>query len=302
MHWPGLVLLAGTVAALPQPNGWEDWQSGSKAQSSSKTAASSVALPSGLPMPHWANSSASFDTNTTKTVPHVQTDAGWHDWNSIAPSKPTSSGKSWGGNDIKPSSVDEHYGHGGPGTESPGSSNRHDQWYNQPAMYDIPVPTATLAPARHWHTNPFDDKHLRPTENNNIYFSAGGTSSPRVAHQMAWLSAKFTSNAVLLDDSDRCTHTLTASSNSLVVVFKDKSAFQLAKSLWHADIVLVLNSDKCGTGANCYLKVVKLSFDEQYLTCTIGISIIDFHEAISYFDFEWGTYTLGRNPHNPGKP
>ncbi|KAK5098664.1 hypothetical protein LTR24_001770 [Lithohypha guttulata] len=237
---------------------------------------------------HWTRNTST--TTSTTLSSSTSNKSGWGAW------QRPGTGSSYDGSSRSGSSSSSNT-HNNFASSDPSSSGQWENWYNQPAMYNVPVPTATLAPARHWNSNPKDLVHLHPTEDNKVYYAPDGGSSSKIAHQMAWMFANFTSNAVLLDDSDLCTYSFSVNTNTLVVTFKDSFSFQTAKSLWGAGVIYVLNSDQCNDAdetANCYLKAVSLSFDEKSFVCTMSISVVGFQDAVSYFDFEWGTHVPGR--------
>lgn len=194
-------------------------------------------------------------------------------------------------------------GGSGSGWGSQGSGAHPSAWWQGTPVFDSPpAETATLAPGRHWGIDGSDSQHLKPAGKNKLYFSPGGNGSPDTEHQMAWLDAEFLAGTVLLDNSDLCKYEFDASSSTLSIKFDGKQAFELAKSLWATNTLFVLNSNKCNTGANCYLRANEAKFIDDGLECDVSAKILEFHDAVGFFDLEWGRWSPNGGGKNGWKP
>ena len=118
----------------------------------------------------------------------------------------------------------------------------------------------------------------------------------QVSHQVAWLTANYTSEAIILDHSSLLTYTYSASSNSIFISFKSSAAKSLAQQNWKntSELLFVVHSSSCSEGGSCYLKATSVHFDQSSLSCTVSRSSIGFEAAISFFDFEWGVSRPGK--------
>lgn len=170
-----------------------------------------------------------------------------------------------------------------------------DAWYDQPPLFSVDAPAATLVPITHWDTDRTDTKNLIPSKQNSMYYATDGESSAYTTHRMAWVHANFTSEAVLLDNSVFLSYNYSPSSQTLIVTFSVKAAYEIAAATWGRSVLFVTNDGKCGADEACFLRVVSLTFDEKRLVCTLSVTPVDFQSAVNYFDYEWGL-------HRPAKP
>ncbi|KAJ9653328.1 hypothetical protein H2198_007470 [Neophaeococcomyces mojaviensis] len=298
----GLLAILHTAVAAPH---WGDWQASSLSSSTSlstgnptrssqtttwsKTTSTPVTKTTTI-QSHWEEWGNKTTTTTTKTRTRPATSTFYAGWNNWSPSGGSGDSRNPNSNQNSNSPSDHEFY-----SSNVVNNDGWDRWYDQPPLYSQAAPTATLVATTHWNLDKSDTANVVAGNQNSIYYATNGDSSPSIMHQMAWVHANFTSDAVLLDHSDLLTYNYVPASQALTVTFQDKTAFVTAQTSWKQGVIMVTNDGKCGADESCYLKVTKLSFDENSLVCTMSISSIEFQQAVSYFDYEWGVYRPGTN-------
>lgn len=163
---------------------------------------------------------------------------------------------------------------------------------------------STLLPAVHWDYPVDDIQNLAPSNDSNLYYSAGGVSDPSVQHLFASLSTTLSYESVVLDHSSFVAST-SCSDNGILVTFTSGDALNYAAESWSivsSGFVLVTYTDGCH-GVSDQQRTFWLidSLDIQNATTSILATVeqeIAVEDAMCGVDMQWGTYYPASNTTN----
>lgn len=101
-----------------------------------------------------------------------------------------------------------------------------------------------LLPAAHWDAPRGDLQNLAPQSTHDLYFSSDGIGDPTLRHTFASLTASWTKDVVILDQTSWIEN-VTCLDGDVSIEFAGKRGYDFAKSTWqdNTEFLLVRSKD-----------------------------------------------------------